>query len=249
MVNATVSKSSQDSQSSLNTIELEQHLNREHPLFQLAKIINWNYFEKALIEGASTSYQRAAFSTCLMLGLHYLKAFSHEDDESVIREWLENPYWQFFCGETTFQHSYPCHPSDLAKWRKQIGSQELETLLQGIVRLQSLTQIPYPNLSSTKLESKQNRILTQLTRSNSDRPFDPKERQEAPLGALELSSRERDILKLIMDGAKNKEIAKILYLAEGTVRNHVSNILSQLNVRDRTQAAMIAISFPQILTH
>jgi DNA-binding NarL/FixJ family response regulator len=55
-----------------------------------------------------------------------------------------------------------------------------------------------------------------------------------------LSEREQQILKLITNGASNREIAKRLFLAEGTVKNHVTNILGKLGVRDRTQAAVKA---------
>lgn len=55
-----------------------------------------------------------------------------------------------------------------------------------------------------------------------------------------LSEREREILKLIADGASNREIAEKLFLAEGTVKNHITNILGKLGVRDRTQAALKA---------
>jgi DNA-binding NarL/FixJ family response regulator len=55
-----------------------------------------------------------------------------------------------------------------------------------------------------------------------------------------LSEREMEILTLISTGASNKEIAKQLYIAEGTVKNHVTNILGKLSVRDRTQAVLKA---------
>jgi DNA-binding NarL/FixJ family response regulator len=55
-----------------------------------------------------------------------------------------------------------------------------------------------------------------------------------------LSDRELEILRLIADGASNREIAGTLFLAEGTVKNHVTNILGKLGVRDRTQAAIKA---------
>lgn len=57
---------------------------------------------------------------------------------------------------------------------------------------------------------------------------------------LPLSPREREILAQLGTGASNKEIADRLNLAEGTVKNHVTNILSKLDVRDRTQAALRA---------
>lgn len=55
-----------------------------------------------------------------------------------------------------------------------------------------------------------------------------------------LSERELEILRLITQGASNREIAAALFLAEGTVKNHVTNILGKLDVRDRTQAALKA---------
>lgn len=55
-----------------------------------------------------------------------------------------------------------------------------------------------------------------------------------------LSERELEILRLIGQGASNREIAGALFLAEGTVKNHVTNILGKLGARDRTQAAIKA---------
>lgn len=59
---------------------------------------------------------------------------------------------------------------------------------------------------------------------------------------LELSEREQQILRLLVGGFSNKEIARAVFLAEGTVRNHVSNILAKLDCRDRTQAVLKAIN-------
>lgn len=56
-----------------------------------------------------------------------------------------------------------------------------------------------------------------------------------------LSTKELQILKLLAGGFSNKEIASSIFLAEGTVKNHVSNILAKLNTRDRTRAVLIAI--------
>ncbi len=53
-----------------------------------------------------------------------------------------------------------------------------------------------------------------------------------------LSDREVDILRLIISGASNREIAESLFITEGTVKNHITHILGKLNVRDRTQAAL-----------
>ncbi|HEY9662783.1 MAG TPA: response regulator transcription factor [Allocoleopsis sp.] len=65
-----------------------------------------------------------------------------------------------------------------------------------------------------------------------------------PPGWTELTPREQEILRLIATGASNQEIAQTLYIAEKTVKNHVTNILSRLNLRDRTQAAILFHSLP-----
>ena len=59
--------------------------------------------------------------------------------------------------------------------------------------------------------------------------------------AADLSPREREVLRLLARGLNNADIARQLYLSEGTVRNYVSAILSKLEVADRTQAAVLAL--------
>jgi DNA-binding NarL/FixJ family response regulator len=59
----------------------------------------------------------------------------------------------------------------------------------------------------------------------------------------ELTPREKEVLRLIAIGNNNREIAQKLYISEGTVKNHITNILNRLNLRDRTQAAILANSF------
>jgi DNA-binding NarL/FixJ family response regulator len=60
------------------------------------------------------------------------------------------------------------------------------------------------------------------------------------LTAAGVSSRELEVLRLVAQGATNREIAEQLVVSEGTVKNHISNILSRLGLRDRTQAALYA---------
>jgi len=67
--------------------------------------------------------------------------------------------------------------------------------------------------------------------------------QELPPGFTDLSPKERQVLALLAKGASNREIAQTLFVAEGTVRNHVSHILTRLDLRDRIQAAVVATPF------
>ena len=69
------------------------------------------------------------------------------------------------------------------------------------------------------------------------------QRLEDPVQLALLSAREKEVLRLIANGYSNREIAEQLYISENTVKNHVSNILYRLELRDRTQAAIFARSF------
>lgn len=68
-----------------------------------------------------------------------------------------------------------------------------------------------------------------------------------PIGFAELTPREKEVLRWIAQGASNREIARHLYISEVTVKNHVTSILSRLNLRDRTQAAIFANSILSLL--
>jgi DNA-binding NarL/FixJ family response regulator len=69
-----------------------------------------------------------------------------------------------------------------------------------------------------------------------------------PPGFTKLTTRERQVLRLIAAGSSNREISQSLAISEGTVKNHVASILGRLNLRDRTQAAIIANSVMPLLS-
>jgi len=71
----------------------------------------------------------------LMVGLHYLKYTFNESDESVVERWVENPYWQSFCGFTHMQHKPPIDPSSMSRWRGRVGAERIELLLKETVDL------------------------------------------------------------------------------------------------------------------
>lgn len=71
----------------------------------------------------------------------------------------------------------------------------------------------------------------------------PQSDQALPPGFSDLSPREKQVLRMLAQGNSSHDIAQSLFLTEGTVRNHISHILTRLNVRDRIQAAIVATSF------
>jgi IS5 family transposase len=109
---------------------LEQILDLNHPLAKLARQIDWNAFDKQFGDSYCPDFGRPALPIRLMVGLTYLSRMFDLSDEAVVEGWLENPYWQYFCGYEYFQHNFPLDPSSLVRWRKRIGREGMEFLLQ-----------------------------------------------------------------------------------------------------------------------
>ncbi|MDY6960085.1 MAG: transposase [Halobacteriota archaeon] len=112
---------------------LKEQLNPEHELVKLSKLIDWEKLEVEFRQPERSEGGRRRLRTRLMVGLHYLKAMYDESDESVVSKWVENPYWQYFCGESEFQHKFPCHPTSMTKWRKRVGVEGVEKLLKEVL--------------------------------------------------------------------------------------------------------------------
>jgi IS5 family transposase len=112
-----------------------QILNLQHPLLQLADKIDWPRFEAAFADSYSPDLGAPGKATRLMVGLQYLKYAFDESDESVVERWVENPYWQYFCGFTHMQHEAPLDSSSLSRWRKRVGAERLEQLLRETIEL------------------------------------------------------------------------------------------------------------------
>jgi DNA-binding NarL/FixJ family response regulator len=107
---------------------------------------------------------------------------------------------------------------------KDVASAQLVEAIRAAARGESILE---PSVAA--------KVITEFTRVSSMVPSAQMEGLVEPL-----SERELEILALIARGASNKEIASQLYIAEGTVKNHMTHILGKLGVRDRTQAALKA---------
>ena len=70
-----------------------------------------------------------------MVGLQYLKHTYDLSDEETVARWVENPYWQVFCGFELFQHQLPIDPSLMTRWRQRIGPEAMERVLQATVEV------------------------------------------------------------------------------------------------------------------
>ena len=123
-------KTTEDPQNRIFQMRLENMINMEHELVLLSGKINWKAFEKKFGECYVQDVGRPGLPTRLMVGLHYLKGLHDLSDEGVVEGFLENPYWQYFCGMEFFEHKLPLNSSSMTRWRKRVGSRGFETLLQ-----------------------------------------------------------------------------------------------------------------------
>ena len=130
-----------DPQGRLFSILLERLCNVEHPLYRLSNSIKWSNFDKAFGCLYSADKGRPAKPTRLMVGLHYLKHTFDLSDEEVVSGWLENPYWQYFCGGEYFEHELPIEPSLMTKWRNRVKGEGLEKLLEETIQTGLTTQV------------------------------------------------------------------------------------------------------------
>ena len=109
--------------------QLSQILNLRHPLVRLSEKMDWPRLETQIDVQYRPGPGQPPLPTRLLVGLHYLKYAFDESDESVVARWLENPYWQYFCGYEFLQHERPLHPTSLVRWRERMGDR-LEMLLE-----------------------------------------------------------------------------------------------------------------------
>ncbi|MBN3765214.1 IS5 family transposase [Burkholderia sp. Ac-20365] len=108
---------------------LREQINLKHPLVRLAELINWERLGMLMSESFVSSKGRPASSPRLIAGLLYLQHAFDLSDEEVVWQWVENPYWQVFTGETYLQTEPPIDPSSLTRWRKRLGEAGVEELL------------------------------------------------------------------------------------------------------------------------
>jgi IS5 family transposase len=114
---------------------LDDLLNQQHPLYKLSHKINWCVFENSFTPLYCSDNGRPAKPIRLMCGLLILKHLRNISDESVVEQWSENAYFQYFCGMHEFVPSFPCASSELVHFRKRIGEKGMELILSESIRV------------------------------------------------------------------------------------------------------------------
>jgi len=117
-------------QTDLLRARLDAIIDLGHPLVKLARTIDWSFLEQRFGAVYEDKPGRPPLPTRLMAGLSILKHTYNLSDEVLCERWVENPYYQFFCGEEFFQHQLVFDRSSLTRWRQRMGEERLQALLQ-----------------------------------------------------------------------------------------------------------------------
>jgi transposase, IS5 family len=119
-----------DRQKDLLRPALDQIIDTGHPLVRLAGEIDWGFLGGRFGSVCAPGPGQPGLPTRLVAGLFILKHMHNLSDEVLCARWVENPYYQYFCGELSFCHKLPFDRSSLTRWRQRLGEEQLLALIQ-----------------------------------------------------------------------------------------------------------------------
>jgi transposase, IS5 family len=123
---------------------LDAIIDMRHALVRLARTIDWRFLEGAFGAVYADGPGSPPLPTRLMAGLAILKHTYDLSDEALCERWIENPYYQFFCGEEFFQHELVFDRSSLTRWRQRMGEEKLAVLIQESLAVATKTDAMAP---------------------------------------------------------------------------------------------------------
>src|SRR5499433_522865 len=124
---------------------LDQIIDMKHALVKLGQAIDWRFLEERFGAVYTDKPGQPPLPTRLMAGLAILKHTYDLSDEALCDRWVENPYFQYFCGEEFFQHALVFDRSSLTRWRQRMGEDKLKALLQESLAVASRTDAMKPS--------------------------------------------------------------------------------------------------------
>jgi IS5 family transposase len=125
-----MAKPRDDRQKDLLRPALEAIIDLGHPLARLAREVDWGFLDRRFAGVCAPGPGQPGLPTRLVAGLLILKHMHDLSDEVLCARWVENPYYQFLCGEESFRHKLPFDRSSLTRWRQRLGEEPLLALLQ-----------------------------------------------------------------------------------------------------------------------
>jgi len=129
-----IGKLTNENQSDLFKPLLVDFIDMRHELVLLSNKIDWKHLEKELSVYYSNKGQ-PSMPIRFMSGCLLLKRYYNLGDETLAEAWEMNPYMQYFCGYSHFEHKFPCDPSDFVHFRKRLGVEGIEKIFVHTVEL------------------------------------------------------------------------------------------------------------------
>src|SRR5271168_1068254 len=131
-------------QKDLFRARLDPIIDMSHPLAKLAGSVDWKFLETRFGAAYTDKPGHPRLPTRLMAGLAILKPMHDLSDEVLCARWVENRYFQLFCGEELFQHEPPFDRSSMTRWRQRMGEQKLAALIQESLNVATRTGAAKP---------------------------------------------------------------------------------------------------------
>ena len=231
-----IGKSPDREQKHLFLANLMDFIDPRHRLCMLAEAIDWDGFEAGFAPLYS-SVGCPAKPVRLMVGLLILKQVCNLADETVMEEWVSNPYFQYFCGETVFRWKFPCDPSDLVHFRHRIGEEGVEKILAASILIHGEEVLNEAVSIDTTVQEKN---ITFPTDTKLAVKIIKKCRKTAKAEGIELRQSYKFVVKklLLMANSKSPKMAK----QRRKAKRHIKTIAGRLvrELRRKLSEPMLA---------
>ena len=220
--------------------QLSQIINLSHPLCRLSEKVNWERLVDKIDEVYDDGVGQPPLPTRLMAGLHYLKYTFDESDETVVERWVENPYWQYFCGYEYLQHELPCDPTSLTRWRQRVGDKLVALLEETLLVAQENKVLKRTTLKHVNVDTTvQEKAITFPTDAKLYQKMRVKLVREAQKQGIRLRQSYRFVGKkaLIMQG-RYATARQMKRAAKQTrkLKTYLGRVVRDIQRKDRTQS-------------
>ena len=217
-------KKTDHSQGELFRPRISTLINPKHELKILADKIDWTHFEEEFGKHYKQGSGQPPRPIRLMLGLLMLQHTFKLSDEQVVKKWIENPYWQYFCGYDYLQWEAAINPSSLTRFRQRLGEEGIKKILKATIQ-EGIRQ-----KAITPKELKKVIADTTVMPKNIAYPTDARSLNKARINLTKLAKKHRIILRQNYDRVGSKETLKAARYAHAKQFKRMQVSLKQLKI-------------------
>lgn len=232
---------------------LSSFLNPKQALFQLADSIPWQSLVSDLDCYFSHGPGQPPLPIRLIVGLLVISHMYRISDEQVVARWVENPYWQYFCGYDYFQIKSPCHPSSLTRWRQRLGEEGLNKILSMTIQLALRKKVVCPKelekvISDTTVMEKNIRFPTDSSLLNKAREKLVSIVKQTGVKLRQTYQRLGPAIKRKVDGYAHAKQFKRLSKGVKTLKNYLGRVVRDVERSIQSCDEKIRTQFTQLLS-